>query len=88
MNIDISKNGSGCLVTYMFLKALDKFFNRNEADSYIDLVALSLISDSMNMNDQQNRVFYHYGLETFDCINFLKHYLKILLEIKLILKEI
>lgn len=68
MNIDISKNGSGCLVTYMFLKALDKFFNRNEADSYIDLVALSLISDSMNMNDQQNRVFYHYGLETINNI--------------------
>ena len=68
MNVDISKNGSGCLVTYMFLKALDKYFNRDEADNYIDLVALSLISDSMDMSDQQNRTFYHYGLETMDKI--------------------
>lgn len=68
MNTNISKNGSGCLVTYMFLKALDNFFDRDEADNYIDLVALSLISDSMDMSDQQNRVFYHYGLETTDNI--------------------
>lgn len=68
MNTNISKNGSGCLVTYMFLKALDKFFDRDEADNYIDLVALSLISDSMDMSDQQNRAFYHFGLETIDKI--------------------
>ena len=67
-NVAISKNGSGCLVTYMFLKALDEFYQRDEADNYIDLVALSLISDSMNMSDQQNRAFYHYGLETIDNI--------------------
>ena len=68
LNVAISKNGSGCLVTYMFLKALDEFYHRDEADNYIDLVALSLISDSMNMSNQQNRVFYHYGLETIDNI--------------------
>ena len=68
MNTNISPNGSGCLVTYMFLKALDNYYDRNDADSYIDLVALSLISDSMNMSDQQNRTFYHYGLETIDKI--------------------
>ncbi len=68
MNIDISRNGSGCLVTYMFLKALDKYFDRDEADNYIDLVALSLISDSMDMSDQQSRTFYHYGLETINNI--------------------
>ena len=68
MNTNISKNGSGCLVTYMFLKALDKYFDRDEADNYIDLVALSLISDSMDMSDQQNRMFYHFGLETIDKI--------------------
>ena len=68
LNVNISKNGSGCLVTYMFLKALDECYCREEADNYIDLVALSLISDSMNMSDQQNRVFYHYGLETIDNI--------------------
>ena len=67
-NVNISKNGSGCLVTYMFLKALDEYFNRNNADFYIDLVALSLVSDSMDMSDQQNRTFYHYGIETIDNI--------------------
>lgn len=68
LNVAISKNGSGCLVTYMFLKALDDYYENNNADNYIDLVALSLISDSMNMSDQQNRTFYHYGLETIDNI--------------------
>ena len=68
LNNNISKNGSGCLVTYMFLKSLDEYYNRCEADNYIDLVALSLISDSMNMNDQQNRTFYYYGLESIDKI--------------------
>lgn len=67
-NVNISKNGSGCLVTYMFLKALDEYFKRNNADFYIDLVALSLVSDSMDMSDQQNRTFYHYGIETIDNI--------------------
>ena len=67
-NNKISPNGSGCLVTYMFLKALDEYYKRNNADYYIDLVALSLISDSMDMSDQQNRTFYHYGLEQTDNI--------------------
>ena len=64
----ISKNGSGCLVTWMFLNALDIRLNNNWANYLIDLVALSLVSDDMNMTDQQNRMFYHYGLETIDCV--------------------
>lgn len=67
-NKNISKNGSGCLVTYMFLKALDIKFNLDWSDYLIDLVALSLISDSMDMSDQQNRSFYHYGIEDISCI--------------------
>ena len=64
----ISKNGSGCLVTWMFLNALDTRLNNNWANYLIDLVALSLVSDDMNMTDQQNRMFYHYGLETIDYV--------------------
>lgn len=67
-NKNISKNGSGCLVTYMFCKSLDDYFNNDWCHWNMDLVALSLISDSMNMADQQNRNFYHLGLETIDCI--------------------
>lgn len=67
-NKNISKNGSGCLVTYMFCKSLDDYFNNDWCHWNTDLVALSLISDSMNMADQQNRNFYHLGLETIDCV--------------------
>lgn len=72
---NVSRYGSGCLVTHKFLWALDKTFNFEFTSAqYIDLVALSLISDIMNMADEQNRTYYHYGLETFDCIQneFLK----------------
>ena len=74
----ISKNGSGCLVTWMFLNALDIRLNNNWANYLIDLVALSLVSDDMNMTDQQNRMFYHYGLETIDCVQnqFLRAVIK------------
>jgi single-stranded-DNA-specific exonuclease len=67
-NKNISKNGSGCLVTYMFCKSLDNYFNNDWCHWNMDLVALSLISHSMNMADQQNRNFYHLGLETIDCV--------------------
>ena len=67
-------NGSGCLVTHKFLQALDKEFNVKHSALFIDLVALSLISDSMNMSEQENRTYYHFGLETIDNIHntFLK----------------
>ena len=68
------KNGSGCLVTHKFLQALDKEFNVNYSGKFIDLVALSLVSDSMNMTEQENRTYYHFGLESIENINnnFLK----------------
>ena len=72
---NVSRCGSGCLVTHKFLWALDKTFHfQYTSAQYIDLVALSLVSDIMNMSDEQNRTYYHYGLETFDCIQnpFLK----------------
>lgn len=62
------RNGSGCLVAHKFLQMLDKVLNVNYSDYYIDLVALSLVSDSMDMTELENRVYYHYGLETKDRI--------------------
>lgn len=73
-NKNVSTNGSGCLVVHKFLQALDNKYDVNYSAEYIDLVALSLVSDVMNMSDEQNRTYYHYGIETVDCINnkFLK----------------
>lgn len=68
-NKNISPHGSGCLVTYMFLQALDKHFNLQWTPFLLDMVALSLVSDSRDMSDQQNRTFYYYGIETLDKIN-------------------
>lgn len=68
-NEDISPYGSGALVTHKFLCALDYEFGLAFSGWYADIVALSLISDSMNMSDMQNRIYYHYGLETKYNIN-------------------
>lgn len=67
---NVSRCGSGCLVVHKFLSALDKEFNyKYTSAQYIDLVALSLVSDVMDMSDIQNRTYYCYGLETINCIN-------------------
>lgn len=67
-NKNISKNGSGCLVTHMFLQALDNKYDNEWCHMLWDMVAISLISDSMDMSDLQNRTYYHYGIETIDDI--------------------
>lgn len=75
---DVSPYGSGCLVTHKVLQALDKEFNVCYSKNYIDMVALSLISDIMNMSDMQNRTYYYYGLETIKRVKnpFLKQLMK------------
>lgn len=75
---DVSPYGSGCLVTHKVLQALDKEFNVCYSKNYIDMVALSLISDIMNMSDMQNRTYYYFGLETFKKVKnpFLKQLIK------------
>lgn len=66
---DVSRNGSGALVTHKFLQGLDNQFGLDWSGYFIDLVALSLVSDSMIMSEMENREYYHFGLETRDCIN-------------------
>ena len=68
------RDGSGCLVTHKFLQALDKDLDVNYSGRFIDLVSLSLVSDSMNMSNLENRTYYHFGLELIDCVKnlFLK----------------
>ena len=77
------RNGSGCLVTHKFLQALDADLEVNYSGKFIDLVALSLVSDSMDMSEMENRTYYHFGLEDksrinngflYDCISeFIKN---------------
>lgn len=71
---DVSPYGSGCLVTHKVLQALDKEFNICYSNKYIDMVALSLVSDVMNMSDMQNRTYYYYGIESIKRVQnpFLK----------------
>lgn len=66
---DVSRNGSGALVTHKFLQGLDNQLDLDWSGYFIDLVALSLVSDSMIMSEMENREYYHFGLETRDCVN-------------------
>ena len=66
---NVSRNGSGALVTHKFLQGLDNQFGLDWSKYFIDLVALSLVSDSMIMSEMENREYYHFGLETRDCVN-------------------
>lgn len=66
---NVSRNGSGTLVTHKFLQGLDNQFGLDWSGYFIDLVALSLVSDSMLMSEMENREYYHFGLETRDCVN-------------------
>lgn len=66
---NVSRNGSGALVTHKFLQGLDNQLGLDWSGYFIDLVALSLVSDSMIMSEMENREYYHFGLETRDCVN-------------------
>lgn len=59
---NVDKNGSGCLVTHKFLQALDLEFNVKYSSQFVDMVALSIISDSMDITSMQNRTYLYYGL--------------------------
>lgn len=52
-----SKYGSGALVVAKFIEAMGY-----DTDKYKDLVATSLISDSMNLLSLENRAYINYGL--------------------------
>lgn len=66
-NIDIDRNLSGCGVTYKFLSAMDKELGVKFSDDFIDLVGLSVLSDSMPLNDYENR-YYVYKLLTLQSV--------------------
>ena len=63
-NVCANPNLSGCGVTYKFLKAMDAELNIKYADNFIDLVGLSVLSDSMPLNDYENRYYVEQLLST------------------------
>lgn len=58
---NVDKNGSGCVVTYQFLRQLDIEFNHKWANDYLDLTALSIVSDGCSFLSMQNRELMYYG---------------------------
>lgn len=62
---------SGGAVTYKFLQALDAETWNDNADKYLDLVALSLISDSMDLREKENRRLVELGLSNIKNKAFL-----------------
>ena len=54
---------SGCGVTHKFLQALDAKYNKRLSGKYISYVAISIVSDSMNVTSLENRAYLCYGLQ-------------------------
>ena len=56
-----NKSLSGCGVTYKFIDYVAKSLNIDLGVKYLDLVALSLIGDIMDMRSLENRYFFSIG---------------------------
>lgn len=54
---------SGCGVTFKLLQALDKEFGTKYSNRFVDLVGISIISDSMDVRTYENRWFIKYILD-------------------------
>lgn len=60
----INKNLSGVGIVYMFIKAMDETFFPNNLiyRDYMDLTAIGIIADAMNMTSLGNNYIAYYGL--------------------------
>ncbi len=54
---------SGAGVVYKFLKALDDKLNVKKADNYLDLVALGMIADMMDLRSKETKYYIKKGLK-------------------------
>lgn len=59
----LNKNLSGGGVTWQFCRALDDFFLKDLAKEYIDLCALSIVSDMMSMLEVENQYLVQTGFK-------------------------
>ena len=62
-NFECNTELSGCGVTFKVVQALDKEFGTKYSNRFIDLVGLSIISDSMDVRTYENRWFLKYILD-------------------------
>lgn len=58
-----NKNFSGAGVVYEFLRALDDRYWSNNADDYLDLVALAQVSDIMDLRNFATRYYVNEGFK-------------------------
>lgn len=69
---------SGCGVTYKFIKYVAKSLNIDLGVKYLDLVALSLIGDIMDMRSLENRYFFNIGNKIDNLTNpFIKTFVEL-----------
>lgn len=61
-----NKNLSGVGIVYMFIKAMDEeYFKEDQIHrDYLDLTAVGIIADAMNMTSLGNNYIAHYGLNS------------------------
>lgn len=50
-------------ITYKFLQSLDDYYGIKDADSYLDLVAISAIADSMTITEPETNYYVREGLK-------------------------
>jgi len=58
-----NKQFSGVGIVYKFLQALDEALNIQDADNYLDLVAVGNIADSMDISEPETRYYVYEGLK-------------------------
>ena len=66
-----NKNGSGALVCYKFIKALDDYLFENKADYFYDIVSLGNVADTMPLYEKETRYYVHEGIKKINN-SFLK----------------
>ena len=55
---------TGVGIVYKFCKVLDKYYNVNYADNYLDLITLGMIADSADLRNLQSRYLVNKGIES------------------------
>lgn len=60
-----NKELSGVGVVWQFCKYLDLVLNKQEANKYLDLVAVGLIGDMMDIRSQETKTLINFGFKNF-----------------------
>lgn len=58
-----NKSLSGSAMCYKVLQVLDEYLDVEHADEFLDLVAIGLVADLMDLNDSENRSLVNRGMK-------------------------